>query len=27
MNEQGLLARQLKVEDVFVPNVVGEFKI
>jgi 4,5-dihydroxyphthalate decarboxylase len=27
MSEQGLLAKPLKVEDVFVPNVVGEFKI
>jgi 4,5-dihydroxyphthalate decarboxylase len=27
MGEQGLLAKPLKVEDVFVPNVVGEFKI
>ena len=27
MGEQGLLARTLKVEEVFAPNVVGEFKI
>jgi len=27
MEEQGLLARPLKIEDVFVPNMVGEFKI
>src|SRR5262249_16934897 len=27
MGEQGLLARMLKVEEVFAPNVVGEFKI
>ncbi len=27
MGEQGLLARPLTVEEVFVPNVVGEFKI
>jgi 4,5-dihydroxyphthalate decarboxylase len=27
MGEQGLLARPVKVEDVFVPNVAGEFKI
>ena len=27
MGEQGLLAREVKVEEVFAPNVVGEFKI
>ncbi|HEY7167982.1 MAG TPA: ABC transporter substrate-binding protein, partial [Candidatus Binatia bacterium] len=27
MGEQGLLARELEVEEVFAPNVVGEFKI
>jgi 4,5-dihydroxyphthalate decarboxylase len=27
MAEQGLLARPLKVEEVFAPNVIGEFKI
>ena len=27
MGEQGLLTRQVNVEDIFVPNVAGEFKI
>jgi 4,5-dihydroxyphthalate decarboxylase len=27
MGEQGLLARPIKVEEVFAPNVIGEFKI
>jgi 4,5-dihydroxyphthalate decarboxylase len=27
MGEQGLLARQLTVEEIFAPNMVGEFKI
>jgi 4,5-dihydroxyphthalate decarboxylase len=27
MNEQGLLARRLAVEEIFAPNLVGEFKI
>jgi hypothetical protein len=27
MGDQGLLARKLSVEELFAPNVVGEFKI
>ena len=27
MDEQGLLARPVKIEDIFAPNVIGEFKV